>query len=81
MERRRIRGRDGGPGPCSGRGPGDNDRQGCPGNAGRAVGQGGASKAGGQGGADGKDKANKAGRRRSLGGTGTASGPAAGSTV
>ncbi len=42
MERRRIRGRDGGPGPCSGRGPGDRGRQGCQGGAGRAGGQGGA---------------------------------------
>ncbi len=53
LGRKRIWGRDGGPGPWSGRGPGGIGRQGCRGGTGRAGGQGRASKAGcHQGGAD-----------------------------
>ncbi len=50
VKRRWIRGRDGGPGPCNGRGIRDSGRAECQDGAGRAVGQGRAGRAGGQGG-------------------------------
>ncbi len=46
-KRRRTGGRDGGPGPCNGRGPRNRGRAGGQGRAGRAGGQGGAGREGG----------------------------------
>ncbi len=60
------RGRDGGPGPCNGRGPRNRGRAGGQGGAGRAGVQGGAGRAGVQGGASRAGGQGGAGRAGSL---------------